>query len=150
MTIFRFTVALLAAQTCLSAGEFIYVKRPTRAETKAASMAAINESFGSNRFKQSPWKFIGPFDNQQGLGIAKAYPPEIAVDLNAEFPGAFGKPIRWQDGSRFRDGERNDLLIFDVNDFTLCYFHRTIEVDQGQDAVMSVGSDDCIAVWLNG
>ncbi len=149
MTSFRILLASLLLPLSGFAGEFHYVKRPTRAETKAASTAAINESFGLNRFKQSPWKFLGPFDNQQGLGIAKVYPPEIAVDLNAQYDGAFGKPIRWQDGSRFRDGERNDLLIFDVNDFTLCYFYRTIESDRDQDAVMSVGSDDCIAIWLN-
>jgi len=131
-------------------GKFIYLKRATRAETKEASRAAIEASFGATQFKQSPWKYIGPFNNDGGRGLNTAFPPEVGIDLNATYTSATGKPMRWQDGSRFRDGDNNDLRVFDIYDYTLCYLYRTIESNRDQPATISVGSDDCITIWLNG
>jgi hypothetical protein len=128
-------------------GEFAYLKKATRTETREASRAAIEASFGLNQFKQSAWKYIGPFDNSSAQrGQLGSYPPEVAVDLNATYTSATGKPIRWVDGSRFRDGDSNDLRIFEIYDFTLCYLYRTIESDRDQPATLSVGSDDCLDV----
>mgnify|MGYP003339403369 CR=1 FL=1 len=49
-----------------------------------------------------------------------------------------------------RDGDRIDLRIFEIYDYTLCYWYRTIESDRDQTATISLGSDDWADVWLNG
>ena len=42
------------------------------------------------------WKVVGPFPNPKEKGMDMAYPPERAIDLNAEYEGKDGK-IRWKD-----------------------------------------------------
>ena len=44
----------------------------------------------------SEWKVIGPFDNTGNQGFETAYPPELKIDLAAEYDGKQGK-VRWQD-----------------------------------------------------
>lgn len=41
------------------------------------------------------WRVIGPFPNDKDQGVNTPYPPEKAVDLNAEYDGKEGK-VKWQ------------------------------------------------------
>lgn len=132
------------------ADEMIYVKGEDRAATRQESMKAIRDAFDAPEFTQSPWVFIGPFPNSDGEGVAIEYPPEVGIDLEGEYEGHDGEIVRWQDGSRFVDGAAHDLAIFSENEFVLAYFYRTVEVDEATSATLLLGSDDSIAVWVNG
>jgi hypothetical protein len=78
------------------------------------------------------------------------YPPELGVDLRAEYTGLGGRKVRWQPAPHFQDGEAHDLSLFDERDFVTTYLYRTVESPADTAATISVGSDDCIAVWVNG
>ncbi len=131
-------------------GEEFYFKRVTREATRQASLALLKQKLGVVEFPQSPWRFVGPFPSPDGKGATTVYPPEERVDLGAEYDGLGGRKIHWQDGNRFTDGEINELSVFPVNEFVVCYLHRTIESDQDQDVHIYLGSNDSITAWLNG
>lgn len=143
-------VLLLLATGSLRGADSVYVKRATAAETRAASVAAIDESFGVRGVKQSGWKVVGPFDNARGAGVKRAFPPEERVDLNAEYLGLNGQRIRWQDAPEFADDTYNNLDRYPQNYWTVTYVHRVIDSDRERSATLYLGSDDTIAVWLNG
>jgi len=49
-------------------------------------------------------KVIGPFDDEDGIGLARTYPPEQEVDFNTSYQGKNG-PVEWQGWSRKEDEE---------------------------------------------
>src|SRR5262249_10172375 len=56
----------------------------------------------------SRWKVIGPFDNTGGKGFDAVYPPELNIDLTAQYDGKTGK-VRWQDYVTHDDYGKVDL-----------------------------------------
>jgi hypothetical protein len=130
--------------------ELDYVKKASRDETRKASIDATLKKAGS--ITQSPWKFIGPFDNAEGKGAERVYPPEKEIDYAAEYVGADGRKAAWQDGAgaKFRDGATINCDLFKRLNNTVCYFHRTIEAAADMKVTFFVGSDDSISMWLNG
>lgn len=42
------------------------------------------------------WKVIGPFDNTDGVGLDRPYPPEREIDFDAQYVGKIGR-VRWFD-----------------------------------------------------
>jgi len=56
------------------------------------------------------WKLVGPFDNTDGVGFDKVYPPENGVDVTATYQGKVGQ-VRWLDYST-----ADDFGIVDLND----------------------------------
>lgn len=107
------------------------------------------------------WWIVGPFDGgPQSESLAKAFPPEDGpIDLNATYKGKDGQDIHWR--KRVREVHPGDNLTWEfLTDFDDFYGHRVndavayavtwIEVPEAQDAVLAIGSDDGIAVWLNG
>ncbi len=72
------------------------------------------------------------------------------LDLEKTYTGVDGKPVRWQEATAREDGYldlRKDLspTIMTVG-YTLVYVHTP----KTTDSMMLIGSDDEIAVWLNG
>lgn len=145
-----FTLLLMLVAYAAPGAPASYVKRDTREETRAASQAALAKEFGLDHFQQGPWHLVGPFDNQRGAGLNTAFPPELGVDLKAEYTGFGGRKIRWQMAAHLVDGETHDLSLFDERDFVTTYLYRTIESPADMAATISVGSDDCVTVWVNG
>ncbi len=141
------TTLCLFAQASATDDPF-YLKRATREATLITSRQGIIRQFGS--IEQSPWKMIGPFDNADGKGHQKVYPPEKEIQFTATYTGAEGQEVKWQDVGRFKDGEVQTLNIFPQNEYILCYLYRTIEVDRDMPATLFLGSDDSLKVWLNG
>src|SRR5258707_71492 len=43
------------------------------------------------------WQLVGPFDNTDGAGFAKLFPPEKAVDLAATFKGKKEASLTWSE-----------------------------------------------------
>ncbi|NQT87786.1 VCBS repeat-containing protein [bacterium] len=98
-----------------------------------------------------PWHYAGPFDNTNGAGFDAAYPPEARVDLEAEYTGKGNQKVVWQQG-KFTDGQVNSLTIFgaDGNSNAVAYVYREIDLGGAGEVAASFGSDDGLAVWLNG
>lgn len=106
------------------------------------------------------WWIAGPFDGgpmQQSLG--KVFPPENGVDLNASYEGKDDKKIRWRQVKReIRPGDNlSDEFFIDFDDVfggrvydAVAYAFTYLEAPEALDASLAIGSDDGVAVWLNG
>ncbi|MBI2297525.1 MAG: ThuA domain-containing protein [Armatimonadetes bacterium] len=95
------------------------------------------------------WAVCGPFPNDGHAGFAKAYPPEEAIDVMAEYQGAGGR-VGW------RACDANDGLL-DLR--ALCpnqpengaaYAYVTIVSPAERDCELWLGCDDGVRMWLNG
>jgi len=88
-----------------------------------------------------PWYMAGPFATKAGDGFAYAFPPEKGVDLTKPM-GTF----RWTRRD-FQDGLVHNLQA-PTNAST--YLYRTLTARANANVIGYFGSDDGIAVWLNG
>jgi hypothetical protein len=97
------------------------------------------------------WRYAGPFDNTNGAGFDAVYPPEKEIDFSKEYAGKNGEKVVWKNGP-FRSGGINNLAIFApaCNENAVVYLCREIESPGAIDVPASFGSDDGLAVWLNG
>jgi len=105
------------------------------------------------------WWVAGPFHNPWDQGVDHVFPPELGVDLAATYEGKDGKTIGWKKATRdikpgydFSSEFSIDLLEFyggfvgDAVAYGLTYLHAP----ENMDAVLALGSDDGVAVWVNG
>ena len=99
----------------------------------------------------SPWHFIGPFDNAGGRGFNTVYPPEKQINYKQNYPGCRGQQAVWKEG-KFTDGQVNSLALFQPhnNQNAVVYLHREFNCAAPMELPVSLGSDDGLAVWLNG
>jgi len=96
------------------------------------------------------WKVIGPFDNKGRAGFEKVFPPEQAIDLNAEYDGLNGK-VKWQDYSTTNDYGKVDLnqplgSLKEVTGYAYTEFHA----DKARPVEIRLGCKNGWKVWLNG
>ncbi len=143
------SILLAAAGLTLSPGlsrasdpPIVYVKKDTREASRVASLAASGQATSIG----GAWYLIGPFDNK---GLATVYPPEQEINLEAKYLGK-GEPAVWRK-TDFPDAQVNDLKSkFKQSDKCICYLYRQIDAPSAGKMPISLGSDDGIAVWLNG
>jgi hypothetical protein len=105
------------------------------------------------------WWICGPFDATFEKGLATVFPPESGLDADAAYDGKNGKKVVWQNVQR--DVQPGDDLtgeffvqfdkifggrVYDAVAYGFTYLHAPREID----AVLAIGSDDGVAVWLNG
>ncbi len=89
------------------------------------------------------WYHIGPFMVASArAAFDGAFIGEPTVDLSAEH----GDHLRWRQEPAWQDGEVHHF----VGDNSATYLYRTVECRSAQRIHLSLGSDDTIAVWLNG
>ena len=98
----------------------------------------------------SEWKVIGPFDNTENKGFETAYPPELKIDLAAEYDGKKGK-IRWQDYVTKHKygmvdmnqpcGKLKEVAAYATTDFFS---------DRARAVELRLGGKNSWKVWLNG
>lgn len=152
-TLALFAALLLSPFSALHAAEPAdpswYARRATLRDTfEGAYEATARAMRGQPSY--GPWHVIGPFPNVDGTGFETVYPPERDVRLEAEYPGAGGKPIRWARKEAFKDGVVNTLKIFETNDYVCAYLYREIESPSALSVPVELGSDDTLTVWVNG
>ncbi|MCS6851879.1 MAG: hypothetical protein NZ700_12005 [Gemmataceae bacterium] len=102
------------------------------------------------------WYVIGPFE-ANGKGFATSYPPEKAIDLNAELPGKEG-PVRWQryqvkettTGLPARVALVNLLEPLGAADDAVAYAYTAFQVVHAQEVEFRGAADDNFIVWVNG
>lgn len=98
-----------------------------------------------------PWHVIGPFDNTDGKGYTTAYPPETEINYARTYPGMKDTVAAWRPMERFVDGQVHDLRPhFKHADWAIAYLHRVINAKRDEEITGYFGSDDGLAVWLNG
>lgn len=90
----------------------------------------------------STWQMIGPFKAASfDEAFAKNFGPEAKVDLKQ----SIGK-AKWKKQDKLVDGTAFPLSGANSS----WYFHRTATVPADVETELSLGSDDAIAVWVNG
>jgi hypothetical protein len=96
------------------------------------------------------WHILGPFPNPGGAGMRTVYAPENGVDLEAEVAGPQGG-LRWRPVTGNAITGYVDLAaLISPCDETLVYAHAVIESRGEADADLFTGSDDALAVFVNG
>src|SRR5262249_32880570 len=99
---------------------------------------------------EGPWCYLGPFDNAGNRGFATAYPPEKEIDLKKTYPVEGGETAGWKEFTDFRVGKVNDLRRFKKSDHLCVYLSHEVDAPEALDLPVTLGSDDGLAVWLNG
>ncbi len=96
------------------------------------------------------WWLAGPFPNPNNKAFEKAYSPEEKVDLvNGGKEG--DHEYSWKRNRSLDDQAVVDLRkTVNEHGHAAAYAYNEITVDQEQDTVMKIGSDDGIVVWVNG
>jgi hypothetical protein len=100
---------------------------------------------------------LGPFKNAdrkgRPLGLTQALPPEERVDLKARYTGKGGRTIRWKKIGPEQISWQGfiDLLKHcgDVQN-AVAYAYTVLESKRDMEITLQAGSDDGLAVWLNG
>ncbi|GAB4315063.1 MAG: hypothetical protein Kow0059_06990 [Candidatus Sumerlaeia bacterium] len=104
------------------------------------------------------WRVIGPFDNPPEAGLDAVLPPERSLDFDAEYPGRNGL-VRWRtltrplpEGSSPTGEFYVDLhaVFGERHENAAACAAAFLESPATLDAVLALGSDDGVAVWLNG
>lgn len=155
-----FLAASLAGLVSLALVGYLATRSPS---SKPTSVAAVPSSQSSKtapmrppserltQLKFGPWYLIGPFDNPNGKGFDRVYPPEQEIELKKQYPGKNNETASWQQ-KPFVDGKINDLRVFreENNTDSVAYVYREIECPEAMDLPIGLGSDDTLTVWLNG
>ncbi len=96
------------------------------------------------------WKVIGPFDNTGMRGFQQAFPPEQALDLQADYEGK-GARARWVDLVA-----QDDFGFVDLNQpfgklKEVCgYAVTTFQAEARRPVELRLGSENAWKLWLNG
>ncbi len=130
-----------------------YSRKPTWQETYAAAARAKARQDTLAKAQVSPgthiqdpvklgaWHQLGPFVPKEGRGFAIAFGPEKGIDLTKPCGG-----LSWEKVS-YEDGQGQNLSVPDNGSL---YLYRTITSDAPRVITAYLGSDDGLAVWLNG
>lgn len=118
-----------------------------RAQTALSAMGAPC-NYAAERGFILRWRLIGPFSKADFVAV---FPPESEYRPDAVYLGAGEQQVRW------RDHVVEDALgITDLGDImqpaenVIAYARAEILVDQPQDILVKLGSDDGVICWVNG
>jgi putative membrane-bound dehydrogenase-like protein len=92
------------------------------------------------------WKMIGPFADDH-----KPHPPETELRFDAAY-SSFDGEVSWV--SKRADEKKHGLVrlktMYSRNENVVAYGYAEVTSETDRDAVLLIGSDDTIAIWLNG
>ncbi len=114
--------------------------------------AEIRSYFDSGVIQK--WKMLGPFENVWEA----VHPPEKDAlanggkpDLAKQYVNAEGKEVRWNDQVGDSEAGHLDLgKVFQTTGMVCAYAYTEFSSPEEADAKIFCGSDDQIAIWLNG
>ncbi|MGL6076077.1 MAG: hypothetical protein ACRC8S_18115 [Fimbriiglobus sp.] len=114
----------------------------------AQSEKKFNKSEHFNIIGQ--WDIIGPFDNTDGIGFAKVYPPEEKLELEASYPGKKGD-VKWK---AMQSSEVIGTIDFNEEigkvKFALLYASAVVLSEKATPAEIRITSPNAIQIFLNG
>ncbi len=95
------------------------------------------------------WNLIGPFDAPDMDYLATPYPPETEIDLAKSYAGKGNVPVGWRRVRADATGyvRLNELVTPNVQ--AVVYALGWLSAPADMAAVMLVGSDDGVRVWIN-
>jgi hypothetical protein len=141
--------ALLKAQQELIAN--------ARDEDQVEELAKAIDAKATTKFNKTQhfnliteWLVVGPFDNTDGTGFAKAYPPELPIDPKAEYDGKSEK-VRWK-ALQSEDAYGGIDLNEDLGKvkFAITYAYATIVSDKEMPIQIRATSPNAVQIFLNG
>jgi hypothetical protein len=97
------------------------------------------------------WALATPFDNVEGIGFAKVYPPERGVDLNATYTGKKDAKAKW-----VAHTTTEPLGVVNLNKAlgklkgTTAYAHAVIESPEERPVELRAGCINALKIYLNG
>jgi HEAT repeat protein/sugar lactone lactonase YvrE len=100
-----------------------------------------------------PWRMMGPFDNTDKTGFTTAYPPEQKVDISQGVTMPDGTTLRWVKVPDALYDEKDGVFFHDYfkdADWKAIYVTTVITCPDEREALLKLGSDDQVVVWLNG
>ena len=95
------------------------------------------------------WRIIGPFDNRELKGFAKAYAPEAKIDLAQTLNGQLGK-VTWQAIQTDDDYGTVDIAK-QVKNYkgSVMYLTTDFVSDKAQDLELRLGTPNAWKLWVN-
>ena len=120
-----------------------YVRKANRQETILASLKASGMPT-----LQGKWYFVSPFPHVGNETVS--YPPEKGIDLKKTYFGPRGKKIGWQEFKGFAIGKVVNLAKYGAHNNSYMYLYHEFECPAPLTMPLSLGSDDQLAVWMNG
>ncbi len=97
------------------------------------------------------WMLIGPFDNENGIGHDRVYPPEQEIDFGKSYPGKDGKVARWQPTRAADWAPVVDLAQYcQPKDYATAYAACYVTLPEARDVQICLGSNDWAKLWVNG
>jgi hypothetical protein len=98
-----------------------------------------------------PWYACASFSNEEGKGFAAVYPPERETALDATYPAMSDSRAQWRRMDAFSDGEVHTLNEhYTLTEYAIAYLYRNVHAEHDVQITGYFGSDDGLAVWLNG
>ena len=92
---------------------------------------------------------LGAFDNEDGKGLAEAYPPESKIDFAATAPGSV-VPVRWR--TIEAQGALGVLPLHDLvfpNQGAVAYAAFWVQVPVATQATLRMSTESPLAAWVN-
>lgn len=123
-------------------------ERPLRIPLQTVVLPSINA-----------WWVLGPFDAPFNEALDRVFPPEEKIDLRGRYKGKGDLSIEWkQVMRRIRPGDDlTDEFFMNFTDVfggrvyeAVVYAYTLLDSPEEMDATLAIGSDDGVAVWLNG
>jgi len=100
----------------------------------------------ADRVYLNRWHIVGPFPGNGPRGsIDLVYPPEMLVDLDAEYTGVGGDTLAWE----YRTSPAYPTVPPLRAQNAVYYAYTEVVVDEDVDLVLAIGSDDDSKLWFN-
>jgi len=97
------------------------------------------------------WMVIGPFEDNNFVGVKTAYPPEKEIDFAKTYQGKGGKPVKWQEVNLTDGlGTLNFESVFGGVDRAVAYAYTVVNSSEEKDVQLRIGADEMFTVWVNG
>ena len=93
---------------------------------------------------------LGPFPKTDVDTIDQLLQSASRLDAEKTYTGIEGKPVHWQEVNARADGYLDLRKDFSPTPMTVGYTLVYVHAPEATDSVMLIGSDDEVAVWLNG
>ena len=93
---------------------------------------------------------LGPFPKADVAIVDELLQSGSRLDVEKTYTGVDGKPVRWQEANARANGYLDLRTDLSPTPRTVGYMLVYVHASKATDSVMLIGSDDEIAVWLNG
>lgn len=115
----------------------------------------IEKYLTSSYSQKISWMVIGPFSNLNKKGFDEVFPPETTlpnIDFSKAVKGFGNIDVSWKKipTELILDNYIDLDPLFNPSDWITIYLAAKISVDREREAILSLGTDDGVKVWLNG